>query len=1429
MRRSIAIALSLFLLCTSTAWAVITHNGNVQPLDPPASPANWTSSTEAYIGNTATGTVTVDCDNVVNDPHILWSNTSYLGHNTGTVGTVTVTDAYYNDNIHHWIGAEWGCGPLHVGYEGTGNLYALNGGQVYCDALFIGHETGSTGTVEVSGKATYEYQVGEETLYRYRYSSLNPSGSIYVGHKGTGELIIGEECTISTIDYNNTYVGCCYNDGIYDVLDPDNSGTDRITISGTLETHSFLAGSNSIFGDGGEIYADGHIIDKEGVTISNNNPNFYYGGPGGEINVHVYLDLSSSSESPSQTEYFGAGHNVSGEVTIDSGADIYSSNGIVGFAPGSTGEVNVTGAGTSWTSTFYVGYESENQNALNVTDGATISGGGYIGYGAITGEGSTASGTVTIDGTGSEWTGSGNIAIGEFGTGVLNIQNGGTANIDGYVGHQANSTGTIYVSTGVTDTAATLNSTDLYVGHNGTGTLHVGNGGAANIDYLYVGYNSTSTGTVTLENSSTLATTNIDIGRNGIGTLDIQSGSNGSCTGLYLGTGGTVNVWGWDLSSQTYSTLTSTYDATIEGNLNVYVDNDNHGGKLETCSAYIAYDGGTENAKVEVKGITSRWDDTGGIRVGYNGKGNLTIAEGGTVHCGSESGDPMLYVGYCNGSSGTVDVEDSGSTLQTEGCCIGCSGYGNGLGTVTVSGGTWTNGSSLSPSYLGIGSPALGNEYSLIVESGGTMTNYGNAVIHPQGAVKVEGDMGSTPHVASIWTNSDGLSITRDSNHQGTLNISHGGIVICNNDDAIGKSCVISGGKISITGSDLVLVTKLQTLDSHIYNRGEVELDGSTGIAKWESGGDMEIGVNPYVSSGTLKVLGGGFVDNGEHNTRVYGNIVTEGEITYDSRITVSGTGYHGEVIGYVPSTFESNNLQIGHSYNDGSWHYCPGFMDVENGGQVVVNTNSEIRVDGSVVTVSGQNVTGDISTWTTHGSLGIFGGELLVENGGRVIVDSNLTASSTLTVQSAGSVSSYNGYVNTAVTVTGSGSQWTNSSNLYISSGNGNALNITNGASVSSATGRVGYGSSEGTVIVDGTNSTWTNSGDLYVGDEDTGTLIIKNGASVSDQAGYIGLSGSTGVVTVRGSNSTWTNSGAILAGNSGNGTLNVVGGATASSPFLIVGSETGSAGTILVYGGLSTLTTSYAAYIGSQDGSTGNVTVEGNGTEWTVAGNLRVGSSSGGKGNLTIRNVGLVKVGGTLTTTDSDSSNDDGFVNMKNGAMLALCGDGDDSLEDFFNLIGGTDAIRFWDNDIVGDDKWNSLNLTNATRVTPGTIDSFDEFSLQYFTTGDLAGYTLLTVGVPLLGGDANGDGTVDASDATILNNYWGCGVSDGSIATWDMGDFNGDGMVDGSDATILNTNWGSSGGGLAAVPEPSTVALIFTALLALGVTAIRKRSGK
>jgi T5SS/PEP-CTERM-associated repeat protein len=128
------------------------------------------------------------------------------------------------------------------------------------------------------------------------------------------------------------------------------------------------------------------------------------------------------------------------------------------------------------------------------------------------------------------WRITSDIAVGDDkAAGVVNILGGGTVNSDnwGYIARGADSRGIVNI-----DGVGSMwqNNGPLYVGHDGSGELHISGGGTLNDTWSIIGYSPTSAGLVTVDGAGSAWNNNtrLDIGdnsgNNGKGTLSITGG-----------------------------------------------------------------------------------------------------------------------------------------------------------------------------------------------------------------------------------------------------------------------------------------------------------------------------------------------------------------------------------------------------------------------------------------------------------------------------------------------------------------------------------------------------------------------------------------------------------------------------------------------------------------------------------------------------------------------------------------------------------------------------------------------------------------------------------------------------------------------------------------------------------------------------------------
>jgi outer membrane autotransporter protein len=169
---------------------------------------------------------------------------------------------------------------------------------------------------------------------------------------------------------------------------------------------------------------------------------------------------------------FLVGNFGSGTLMISNAGVVNDAQGILANQPNSSGAVTVDGAGSTWTNTANLNVGRRSAGTLSITNGGAVSNvDGTVGQFVAEGNG-----TVTVDGAGSAWNNSGNLRVGDGGTGVLTVANGGNVVVGGLlsVGAQVGSTGTVNIggAAGAAPAAPGTLSTAIVNFGDGSGTLN---------------------------------------------------------------------------------------------------------------------------------------------------------------------------------------------------------------------------------------------------------------------------------------------------------------------------------------------------------------------------------------------------------------------------------------------------------------------------------------------------------------------------------------------------------------------------------------------------------------------------------------------------------------------------------------------------------------------------------------------------------------------------------------------------------------------------------------------------------------------------------------------------------------------------------------------------------------------------------------------
>jgi T5SS/PEP-CTERM-associated repeat protein/autotransporter-associated beta strand protein len=873
-------------------------------------------------------------------------------------------------------------------------------------------------------------------------------------------------------------------------------------------------------------------------------------------NVNSEADIGATTAGTAQligsgasgiTGVLFAGRTAQGEVDIEAGGILTSSDSRIGNNAGVLGTVTVQDFGSQWTSgQILLGVDGHGR--------LYITGGGKVTSTSVTlGDDLGSQGDVLVGGLDSSWS-TGNLLVGNSGIGTIEISDDGLITSgSSTIGSGPGSVGNVNVLGGGTWT----DTGGLVVGGAGTGTLHIGTAGAGLVTSASGVVGGTGLGHVNVDGTGALwaisgalqlnngemniinggavsdgdsaidplvgsavsvyvngpgsAWTNgglLTVGglNEGLGTLNITNPGSVSADSVVIGNHGLINVSGTG-APITNLAVANSLSVGIEGT----TGNGGAGGSLSIASGGLVHDatgvvGVTAGSagSVTVDGAGSTWSNTGLLDVGAVATGVLTVQAG--AHAVVTASGGTTNVGALFGATGNVTVTGSGSLVDSPTINVGDAGTGalnilaNGVvhdtsanigsaagavGQVTVDGlGAWNTDTELDVGVSGNGALTVQNDGKV----NGATVNLASAT-DGVGHVIVNG-AGSLVH-GTGQINVGGVGA-------GTLDIQAGGVV----HGASGRIGVAAGSS------------------------GQATIDGA--FSGWNTDNELDVGVG---GTGTLTLQNGGFASG---TAFVLGSAATG-----IGTVTVNGS---------TSGLLSSSQIGVGSAGK--------GTLLVQAGGTVHGHSGNI----GTAVGSSGQaTVDGAGSVWNNDTELDVGAngnGALDVSNGGQVTDQNGFighnSGTGQVTVDGAGSLWMNNTNVTVAdvghgtLTLSNGGAvQTTNGIFVALSSGSTGTVNI--GADTSSApvapgtlSGNVAFGSGTGRLNFNHTDTAYNFASSISGGA--SGTVNVVNGTTIlSGASTYTGATNVTGgKLIVNGSLGNTSTS--VLAGTLG-GTGSVAG----------------------------------------------------------------------------------------------------------------------------------------------------------------------------------------------------------------------------------------------------------------------------------------------
>lgn len=1222
------------------------------------------------------------------------SNVSaYVGSGSGSLGMATVSGS----------NAVWtSTASLVVGSAGAGLLQVQNGAVAVAGQVVIGDKAGGSGSVLVSGSASY---------------LESNQADLLVANQGTADLNI-------TTGAQGAAYGTTIASGTGSVgsLTVSGSGSQLLSLN-YLTVGAAGAGSLNIQGGGNVTTGQAVVADATGSvgsftvggagsSLVNTSTDFALlvglGGSGtltvqggGLVSNHdAYLGVNADSSgsakitgADSQWNSSGdlfVGASGTGQLLVEAAGQVTDADATIGANAGSFGTSKVTGAGSTWNTDNILAVGSAGAGSLTVeAAGAVHDTFGVIGFY------NTGVGNVTVNGTGSAWTHSSNLFVGYAGSGTLSILSGATvSDIEGVAGFFAGSQGAVFVQGAG---SRWNNGGRLGIGVTGSGTLGIFAGGVVSGSSVLVGSDAGSYGEVTIDGTGSQINTlqTLMVGNSGTGVLTVRAGaaaqSEYGVVAGYAGSQGTATVTGggsqWTINQGLYV-----------GDGGMGVANILAGGHVVSAGGVI---GQNSFGVVNVDGVGSQWNNSTDIGIGGSGTGVLSITNGAIVTASGGTG--VIMLAQEAGSAGTLQIGQgqSAGTLQAT-SVIG----GQGLATLgfNFSGTTLAFGAELSGALNvvqdGFGTTVLtgsNQQIGNIRVNSGTL-RLGNVVA-----------LGSTTNTLTV--NGGVLDLSGKSVTVGGLSGSTAGVITTGTAGALTLSVAQDGNTLYTgalrngPGTGVLSLAKSGT--------GTLALTGSSNYsgATTVTGGFLQLSANNNLGSSALTVNGGGLR---------FGAAFTDlrGFVTGSNGATVNSNGLDAGIGGAISGPGSLTKTGLGSLTLSGANTYTGGTI-LDQGSLILINTKALGAVTNALLINDGALDLNGLSVAT-----GALSGSGIITNN-KVSSSSVLNTTVSGTTQYEGTLADGLGLVGLTKNGTGtliltgnsthSGPTTISAGVLELGTGGSTGAlgtsNIINNATLdvncSDALGFNNAISGSGKLVQDGSGALILSGDNSYTGGTVLNSGLVQLGNAKGLGAATSDLTVNGGVLNLNGNSVTvglLSGTGGAIAGHgagvNADETLTV--NSSKSGTFAGSLNEAGTTftqltGTLTIRSNTGTVSYGPGTYVVDPT-DTGYVAPLNSGSAlasstFTPIGYSTGTSSLGTFGMVSARDSG---VSGTLTISGSSTNNGGGTFSLPGdqGLSLIKAGTGTLTLSGSSNYHGGTTLSA------------GGLNLANANAIGTGAL---------------------------------------------------------------------------------------------------------------------------